>query len=69
MQKQSEQFSLDNKHLGFFLEFRNRQSSNNSSHTLFQPPENTGSSATVMNEPFLTAHPVGQAGIHQASKY
>ncbi|XP_034288005.1 protein GREB1 isoform X3 [Pantherophis guttatus] len=49
-------------------EFRNRQSSSNSSsHTLFQPPENTVSSATVMNEPFLPAHPVGQAVIHQTT--
>ncbi|XP_013929842.1 PREDICTED: protein GREB1-like, partial [Thamnophis sirtalis] len=47
-------------------EFRNRHSSSNtSSHTLLQPAENTGSSATVTNEPFLAAHPVGQAGIHQ----
>ncbi|XP_025018953.1 protein GREB1 isoform X2 [Python bivittatus] len=49
-------------------EFRNRQSSSNTgSNTLFQPPENTGSSATVMNEPFLAAHPVGQAGILQTA--
>uniref|UniRef100_A0A803T8T7 Growth regulating estrogen receptor binding 1 n=1 Tax=Anolis carolinensis TaxID=28377 RepID=A0A803T8T7_ANOCA len=47
-------------------EFRPRQSSSSTcSNTLFPPPENTGSSATVTNEAVLAAHPVVQPGMHQ----
>nr|XP_028578388.1 protein GREB1 isoform X2 [Podarcis muralis] len=47
-------------------EFRSRQpSSSTFSNLLFQPPENTGSSAPVMNEPLIAAHPIVQAGMQQ----
>nr|XP_020657986.1 protein GREB1 isoform X2 [Pogona vitticeps] len=46
-------------------EFRSRQSlSSTGSSSLFQPPENTSSSATVTNEPVLATPPVVQAGVH-----